>query len=159
MNIHDLQAGLPRDGKLIWLGVRPARDQPMRVVDSVRLVADRGIEGDRGARRAGGQRQVTLLQQEHLPVLGALLDGKPIDPALLRRNLLVAGINLLALRTRRFSIGDAVLEGTGYCHPCSRMERALGAGGYNAMRGHGGITARVLAGATIHRGDIVRSLD
>ena len=159
MNIRDLQASLPRDGELLWLATRPARDQPMQVADSVRLIADRGVEGDRGARRAGGQRQVTLLQLEHLAVLATLLGGGSVDPALLRRNLLVGGINLLALRTRRFHIGAALLEGTGHCHPCSRMERALGAGGYNAMRGHGGITARVLTGAVIQRGDVVRSAD
>ena len=70
--------------------------------------------------------------------------SKPITPELLRHNLVIKSINLLALKNRKFRIGDAIFQTTGLCHPCSRMEAILGAGGYNAMRGHGGLTAQVL---------------
>ena len=72
---------------------------------------------------------------------------------------MVRGINLGALKARRFRLGGALLECSGECHPCSKMERLLGAGGYNAVRGHGGITARVLEGGEVRLGDLLVPLD
>lgn len=74
-------------------------------------------------------------------------------PADLRRNVVTHGIHLLALKEKRFQIGSAVLETTGECRPCSRMEEILGVGGYNAVRGLGGITARIVKSGTVSVGD------
>jgi MOSC domain-containing protein YiiM len=50
-------------------------------------------------------------------------------------------------------MGGAVLRITGPCAPCSRMEAALGPGGYAALRGHGGWCAEVLAAGALSVGD------
>ena len=102
-----------------------------------------------------GKRQVTLIQAEHLSVIAALAGLETVTPEHLRRNVVVSGLALLALKDKRFRIGDVLLEGTGECHPCSRMEEAFGPGGYNAVRGHGGITARVLEGGLIEVGGLL----
>jgi len=153
--IKELLAVIPQAGRLEWIGFRPAHRAPVQVVASARTEAGRGLIGDRYAESPGTKRQVTLIQAEHLPVIAALTGHAAIPPEWLRRNLVVSGINLLALKDRRFRIGAVLLEGTGLCHPCSRMEEVLGPGGYNAMRGHGGITARVLNGASLCVGDRV----
>jgi MOSC domain-containing protein YiiM len=132
----------------------------MHALREARVEIGSGLVGDRFHGNAESKRQVTLIQAEHLVVVGELLGRGSIDPALLRRNLVVSGINLLALQRAKFQIGEIVLEGTGLCQPCSRMESTLGPGGYNAMRGHGGITARVITPGRISVGDeVVRSED
>jgi MOSC domain-containing protein YiiM len=155
--IADLAATLPQVAAVAWIGIRPGRREPMQALQQVEAVAGRGLSGDRYA--SGGKRAVTLIQAEHLAAIGRLLHAADPDPASLRRNLVVSGINLLALRKRRFRIGGAILEGTGSCDPCSRMEDTLGAGGWNAMRGHGGLTASIVAGGLIRIGDEVAAIE
>ena len=153
-----LMATLPRAGRLEWIGLRPARDVLMHEALEAELSPIAGLAGDRYT-GGSGKRSVTLIQAEHLPVIAALSGHAHVVPAILRRNLVVSGLALVALKKRRFRIGEVLLEGTGPCDPCSRMEDALGPGGYNAMRGHGGLTARVLEGGRIRVGDAVVAVD
>lgn len=155
-SLFEMRATHALEGRVEWIGLRPARCVPVTPVTSVEALADRGLQGDRRAQKLGGERQVTLIQHEHLAVIAALIGRDHIDPALLRRNLAVSGINLHALQSVRLRVGEAVFEVTGACHPCSRMEQALGHGGYNAVRHHGGITAKVLQSGCIALGDAVR---
>lgn len=149
-----LQRSVPQVGRVEWIGRAPARRAPIESIDQVELCVGTGLQGEHHAQSGRGDRQVTLVQAEHLQVIAALLArGEAIDPALLRRNVVVSGINLWALRKMRFRVGAGLLEGTGPCAPCSRMEETLGPGGYHATRGHGGITARVLEAGVIRIGD------
>lgn len=155
--LHERLREVPQVGRVTWLGVRPEHGAPMVSLAEVELLAGRGLAGDIAARsRAGHGRQVTLLQEEHLPVLAGLTGALEVRPEQLRRNVVVAGINLLALVKLKFELGEALLEGSGHCAPCQKMDDTLGLGGFQATRGHGGITARVLRGGVIRVGEPVR---
>ncbi len=156
--IESLLNTLPQTGKVQWIGLRPARRAAINVVNSVAASTEFGLEGDRYS-GSNGKRQVTLIQHEHLPVIASTLGLRECTPELLRRNLSISGINLLALKGKRFRVGDALLEYTGLCHPCSFMEKTFGHGGYNAVRGHGGITAQVLQSGTIALNDSLHFSD
>ena len=150
--MRELLDTVPQRGRVQWIGVRAERRGEVKIVDDVEAAAGRGLLGDHRSDRdpdPEAKRQVTLIQAEHLPVVAALVGRDEVDPSLLRRNLVVSGVNLLSLKDHRFRIGDVELVGTGECHPCSRMEENLGTGGYQAMRGHGGLTARIVAGGSI----------
>lgn len=154
--VKELLTVIPQIGRLEWIGLRPGHRVPVQAAAFAQAEAGRGLIGDRYAESPGTKRQVTLIQAEHLPLIATLSGRAPLAPEWLRRNLVVSSVNLLALKDRRFQIGDILLEGTGLCHPCSRMEEVLGPGGYNVMRGHGGITARVVTSGVIRVGDAVR---
>ncbi|MGH1440438.1 MAG: MOSC domain-containing protein [Cellvibrionaceae bacterium] len=154
-------------GKLEWIGVRPARKVPMNILEETMAIEGLGLAGDwrcEGSR--GSARQATIISVEYIDIITRLLKKTPskqyppkqygIDPAILRRNLVVSGINLTALRHQRFQIGDAIFEATALCHPCSRMEKALGQHGVAAMLGHGGLCAKIIRGGKIKvGGDVV----
>lgn len=165
-DLRELTRRFAHPGRVESIWLRPARQVPTRSVAQALALVDRGLDGDRSAARplgrpGGSKRQITLIQAEHLIVMAALLK-RPIDPAILRRNVVVSGLNLIATKNlfkdqpMLLQLGDEVLlEVTGPCDPCSKMEVILGHGGYNAMRGHGGVTARVLRGGLIREGDAV----
>lgn len=143
-----------KTGQVVWLGVRPGRSEPMVALQRADFDVSQGLAGDRYT-RAAGKRQVTLIQSEHLAAIASYLGHTQGSLDELRRNVVTRGINLLALKDKRFRIGSAILETTGECHPCSRMEENLGVGGYNAVRGHGGITACVIENGSACVGDVV----
>ncbi len=155
--LAQLMATLPQVGKVQWIGLRPARDKAMIETDVAEAVTERGLRGDR-YQGGSGKRGITLIQAEHLPAIATLSAHDALQPALLRRNVVVSGIPLIALKGRQFRIGDVVLLGTGPCDPCSRMETALGPGGYNAMRGMGGLCAQIVSGGSFRVGDQVTAL-
>lgn len=142
-----------RPGVVAWIGLRPERRAAMQVVEAAALIAGQGLVGDRYRSSRNGGRQVTLVSAAHLQAMADFLGLDALAPERLRRNIVVRGINLLALKGRQFRLGGAVLEYSGECHPCSRMEAEFGPGGYNAVRGHGGINARVLEGGALRLGD------
>lgn len=146
-------------GKLEWIGLRPAHKAEMLEVAQVNALAGLGLDGDHRAEKTpGSARQVTLISAEHIEVIAQLLGKDMVLPMQLRRNLVIRGINPSVLRYKRFRIGTAEFEATAQCHPCKRMEDALGKGGFAAMYGHGGLCAKVLTSGQICLGDAVTLL-
>jgi MOSC domain-containing protein YiiM len=158
--IRDLNRPPQIEGRVESIIVRGAPRDDARAIARTVALAGIGLADDRLGQRGEPElstRQVTLIQAEHLAVIARLARVDQVDPVGLRRNLVISGINLLALKNARLEVGGALLEIVGPCQPCSRMEETIGPGGYAAMRGHGGMTARILGGGPIHVGDVVRA--
>lgn len=141
-------------GRVEWIGLRPARRQAMLSVSRVNAIVGQGLEGDhRCLGRPESGRQVSLIALEHIDATASLLGMDFIDPALLRRNIVTTGINPNLIRHHRIRIGTALLEANALCHPCARMNEALGPNGVAMMFGHGGICCRILEPGCIALGD------
>ncbi|MBT8221008.1 MAG: MOSC domain-containing protein [Bacteroidia bacterium] len=148
----------PVPGKVEWIGLRPDRESPQIEVQQIEAIVGKGLLGDRYSGKQG-KRDVTLIQKEHLETVGQLLGKTTVHPSQLRRNIVVSGMNLVSLKGRLIRIGSTHLQVTGPCAPCIKMERNLGPGGYNAMRGHGGITAKVVKSGMISVGDSLEVIE
>ncbi|WP_170369685.1 MOSC domain-containing protein [Ruegeria arenilitoris] len=153
--LAQLVSGWAKAGRIEWIGVRPGRRLDMMALGQA-MIREDGFEGDRSR---PGKRAVTLIQHEHLAAIGSYLGQGPVTPDVLRRNLVVSGINLGALKGREVQVGTAILRITVICAPCSRMEEALGSGGYSAVRGHGGWCAEVVRSGMVGLGDAVQPVD
>jgi len=126
-------------------------------VSEAEAVVGCGLLGDhRLEKTPGSARQVTLISQEFIQQTAHFLGKDTLDPALLRRNLVISGINLHLVRYQQLQIGDVILEASALCHPCARMEQNLGAGGFAAMYGHGGLCAKVVVGGVVTLGAEVK---
>ncbi len=165
--LRDMTAHYEAAGTIEAILLRPARRAAMLSVDSVTALAGQGLQGDRyAAVRPDGRsrkRQLTLMQAEYLPLIAGWLGRNSVEPEALRRNLVISGLNLRAMKSpfpdqpMLWRLGDqVVIEITGPCEPCSRMQTNLGVDGYQVMRGHGGLTAAVLNGGSFAVGDSVQ---
>jgi len=130
------------NGRLMWIGVRPERLADVQVLETAQAVVAQGLEGDHfeGLPGGAGKRQVTLVREEDLLIAAERLGrDDPLAPTQLRRNLVLSGLPMDSLRACRLRIGDTVvLEVTGGCPPCDRMDETVGPGGpRGARRSHG----------------------
>src|SRR5512135_793879 len=140
------------EAKVVALHVCPAHRAPMKPVAAAQAVADFGLEGDRHA-KAGSRRQVLLIEKE-------TLDALALAPGIVRENITTQGANLMSLEPgRRLRLGrDVVLEITGTCSPCHRLDEVRD-GLSQAMAEQRGVNARVVAGGSIQLGDAVVVLE
>lgn len=116
-------------GRIEAIVVRGESRQPARCIESTQALPGLGLADDRLGRRSTAKpstREVTLIQHEHLPVIAALAGVTVVDPIALRRNLVVSGINLLALKNARIRVGHALLEIVAPCHPVFTHGRRRG---------------------------------
>ena len=143
-------------GKLEWIGLRSERRGEVVVVDQAEAVVDLGLVGDHRMKKTpGSARQVTLISSEYIQQICQHTGHQSIDPRLLRRNLVISGMNMNLLRYQRLQIGEVIIETNALCHPCSRMDENLGKGGTAAMFGYGGLCAKIVQGGVMRVGDTV----
>lgn len=146
----------------IWISATAC--EPLRSVTEVRVVPDRGLEGDRYFTEGGtfshwpgGGRAVSLIAEETLEAV-RLEHGIDLREGRSRRNLATSGITLDDLQDRTFRIGTVVFRGIRPCHPCRHLEQLTEAGVFDALKDRGGFRADVIEEGILRVGDAIELL-
>ena len=132
----------------------------MERVEEVRTIEGCGIEGDRYCEgtgfwtRYGDVCEVTLIESEDLDYIQNEL-GISVKNGEHRRNIITSGVRLGDLRRKRFRIGEAVLEYDRPRPPCRHVQDLSEPGMTRALKGRGGICARVVKGGKIRARDAI----
>jgi len=130
----------------------PPGQHPVVEVDTAECVAGQGLVGDRYfGERADFKGQITFFD---LAVHHRICDqfnqpGTP--PSVYRRNVITAGLDLNALIGQEFELQGIRFLGTEECKPCYWMDHALAPGAEVALKGHGGLRAKILTTGTLRR--------
>ena len=148
---------MSQQGELLSIALRSKPFAPMREVAHCRVEVERGLVGDWRSEHAEAKRSLVLLFEDQWTEVCREL-GRPLPWTARRANLLIRGIPNPGRESRRVRIGSSVvLEVTGECDPCSRMDRE--AEGLRALLEsglRGGLTCRVIEGGDTMTGDPVR---
>lgn len=142
--------GRPGDGPRDVVTTTPAE---------ITVRAGHGIVGDRYAGRAAHRAAaVTVLAVEGLEAAAAELGVAPFDPAAARRNVLLRGVDVEALRGREFTLdtgdGPVRLGGGRPAAPCAWMDVVLAPGAHRALRGRAGVRCAALSSGTLRVGPV-----
>ncbi len=124
---------------------RDPGNYPATEVQSIECVAGHGIRNDRFFDYGDAYKgQITFFSSEVFADLCAALQLHDVDPALTRRNVLTRGVDLNELVGREFEVQGVRFQGTVECRPCYWMDRSLGRGAEEFLKGRGGLRARIL---------------
>ncbi len=150
-------------GSVLGIYIAPAAAAAMQELQRARVVAGRGIEGDRyfdgrgyysDVRPLTGRR-LTLIDVGDLEALERET-GIVLGPHECRRNLITRGIRLEHLIGRRFRVGEIECYGERLCPPCGYLEKVTGKRGVNkGLTDRGGIRAEILLDGEIATGDVI----
>ncbi|RKX34796.1 MAG: molybdenum cofactor biosysynthesis protein [Verrucomicrobia bacterium] len=132
---------------------RPPGETPLEDLDAARCIAGKGLSGDRYAgREEGHKRQATFFDLEVHRDLCRRFPEAAVGPDVYRRNVVIEGVDLNSLIGKQFRLGEVLFEGVEECRPCYWMDSAFGPGAEEALKGKGGLRARILEGGTLQKG-------
>jgi MOSC domain-containing protein YiiM len=131
---------------------QPAGTSPIVELDEASLVAGKGIEGDRFfGWKEDYKGQITFFSHEVYQDVCASLGVTDVPPSVFRRNVIVSGIDLNSLIDQEFELQGIRFRGICECSPCHWMDEAFHPGAESALKGRGGLRARILTSGILRR--------
>lgn len=131
---------------------KPPGTHAIREVTELECVAGQGIRGDRFFGREDNYKgQITFFEHETFEDLCRVLQVADRSPSVFRRNVITRGVRLGEWVGKEFELQGIRFAGTEECRPCHWMNLAFGPGAEEALRGRGGLRARILSHGLLRR--------
>lgn len=125
----------------------------VHAVEGVECITDKGLVGDRYfGFRDNYKGQITFFNWEIFESLRNNFNKPDLSSSVIRRNIILKGIDLNRLIGRKFIIQDVTFSGSEECAPCYWMDEAVAPGAESFLKGEGGLRARILSEGAVTRG-------
>ena len=127
---------------------------PLIEKEQIQCAAGKGLLGDRYFNHAEDYKgQITFFSAEVFERLCAHFGIREKPAGVLRRNVIVSGVDLLSLIGREFEIQGVKFRGTQHCAPCQWMNVAFAPGAKEFLKENAGLRAKILTDGELHLGD------
>ncbi len=131
---------------------KPAGNAEVAEVDEVECVAGKGLVGDRFfGWKEDYKGQITFFEQEVYQRLCEQFDVQGIPPSVFRRNVITEGVDLNDWIGKEFEVQGVRFLGTEESRPCYWMNQAFAEGAEKAMKGFGGLRAKILSNGLLKK--------
>ena len=142
------------------LGISIKNNKPISEVNSINVITNQGVVGDRHFREFNDPyNQLTLIESENIDYYNVKF-GLNIPYINFRRNIVTKGIQLNDLVGKKILVGNVELEGIDLCRPCRHLTEVLGQDNIiKEFLRRGGLRCQILSSSSIKIGDQINILD
>jgi MOSC domain-containing protein YiiM len=146
--------------KVLKLGITDSNNKKINEVDSIEVLANKGIIGDRHFSEYNDPYcQLSLIESENIDYYNSKY-GLDIPYLDFRRNIITQGIKLNDLIGKKIQIGEVQLEGIDLCRPCKHLTEILNQDNIiKEFLRRGGLRCQILSSSKINVGDKIKILD
>ena len=140
--------------EVIRIGIAKLHNQKIQAVNSINVIAGKGIKGDRNFHENNDLRkQLSLIESENIDYYNDKYNSK-FPYLIFRRNLITKNIKLNDLVGKTFLIGKIKVKGNDLCRPCIELEKKIGAKNYlKEFLRKGGLRCEIIESGVISIGD------
>ena len=146
--------------KVYKLGITNNNNQKIREVNSIEVLANQGIIGDRHFKEFNDPySQLSLIESENIDYYN-IKYGLNIPYIDFRRNIITKGIRLNDLIGKKFLVGEVELEGIDLCRPCRHLCELLDQDNIiKEFLRRGGLRCQILSSSSIEVGNKIEVLN
>ena len=143
--------------EILKLGIAEKNNFPINEMDSIKVLANQGIVGDRHFSKFNdAYNQLSLIESENIDYYN-MKYGLNIPYLDFRRNVVTKGVLLNDLVGKRFFVGEVELEGIDLCRPCRHLSEVLNQDNIiKEFLRKGGIRCQILSSSNLNVGDKIR---